>query len=233
MNIPLRQYSTLLASYLRPHWPRAALLGVLVLSSTGLQLANPQIMRRFIDTALSGGAPDVLLRAALTFLAVALGQQGVGVLATYVGENLGWSATNALRADLTEHCLRLDLSFHNTHAPGEMIERLDSDVTALANFFSQFVVQVLGNALLLGGVLVLLTREDWRVGGVLAAFAFAAFAILGRVRGLAVPHWAAERQASAELFGYLEERLAGTEHDPCVNARLASKARSSALNRSV
>ena len=211
MNIPLRAYWTLLVSYLKPHGPKAALLGVLVLSSIALQLANPQIMRRFMDTALSGGAPDVLLRVALAFLAVALVQQGVGVLATYVGENVGWSATNALRADLAEHCLRLDLSFHNAHTPGEMIERLDGDVTALANFFSQFVVQVLGNALLLLGVLVLLAREDWRVGGVLAAFASLALVILGRVRGLAVPHWAAERQASADLFGYLEERLAGTE----------------------
>lgn len=31
------------------------------------------------------------------------------------------------------------------------------------------------------------------------------------LRNIAVPHWEAERQASAEQFGFLEERLAGTE----------------------
>ena len=38
----------------------------------------------------------------------------------------------ALRADLAEHCLRLDMSFHNAHTPGEMIERVaPTDTTVL------------------------------------------------------------------------------------------------------
>ena len=51
------------------------------------------------------------------------------------------------------HCLRLDMSFHKAHAPGELIERLDGDVTALGNFFSQMVIRLFGNALLAMGVL--------------------------------------------------------------------------------
>ena len=46
------------------------------------------------------------------------------------------------------------MDFHNRRTPGEMIERIDGDVTALANFFSQFVIQVLGSALLLLGAIV-------------------------------------------------------------------------------
>ena len=33
--------------------------------------------------------------------------------------------------------------------------------------------------------------------------------VLGQIQKLAVPRWAAERQASAEKYGYLEERIAG------------------------
>lgn len=211
MRIPLKQYWNLLVNYLESQWPRALLLSVLLFSSIGLQLVNPQIMRHFIDTAQSGGASETLLRVALLFIGVALVQQVASVLATYVSENVAWTATNALRADLAEHCLHLDMSFHNAHAPGEMIERVDGDVTALSNFFSQFVIQVLGNALLLVGVLALLFREDWRVGLALTGFALLALFILGRFRNIAVPHWTAERQASADLFGFLEERLSGTE----------------------
>ncbi len=211
MRIPLKQYWNLLVNYLESQWPRALLLSVLLFSSIGLQLVNPQIMRHFIDTAQSGGASETLLRVALLFIGVALVQQVASVLATYVSENVAWTATNALRADLAEHCLHLDMSFHNAHAPGEMIERVDGDVTALSNFFSQFVIQVLGNALLLVGVLALLFREDWRVGLALTGFALLALFILGRFRNVAVPHWTAERQASADLFGFLEERLSGTE----------------------
>ncbi|MGC9335784.1 MAG: ABC transporter ATP-binding protein [Anaerolineae bacterium] len=211
MEIPLRQYWRLLVRYLKPQWPVALGLSVLLLGSIGLQLANPQLMRYFLDTAQAGGDMQTLLATAALFLAVALVQQAVSVAAIYVSENVAWTATNALRADAAAHCLRLDLSFHNAHSPGEMIERLDGDVTALSNFFSQFVVQVLGNGLLLVGILVLLTREDWRVGLTVGLFAATALVALARLRNIAVPHWAAERQASAELFGFLEERLGGTE----------------------
>jgi ABC-type multidrug transport system fused ATPase/permease subunit len=186
-------------------------LSVLLLTSIGLQLANPQLMRRFLDTAQAGGDPQVLLTTAALFLAVAVVHQVVSVAAIYVSENVAWTATNTLRADVADHCLRLDLSFHNAHSPGEMIERIDGDVTALSNFFSQFVVQVLGNGLLLIGILALLTREDWRVGLTVGLFAAITVVALARLRNIAVPHWAAERQASAELFGFLEERLGGTE----------------------
>jgi ABC-type multidrug transport system fused ATPase/permease subunit len=45
----------------------------------------------------------------------------------------------------------------------------------------------------------------------LTLFAFVALLVLSRSRHFAVPHMAAERQASAELFGFLEERLAGID----------------------
>jgi ATP-binding cassette subfamily B protein len=211
VRIPLRQYWTLLVKYLRLQRSWVLLLALLLLGSISLQLVNPQIMRGFIDTAQAGGTAATLLQTALLFIAVALAHQIISIVAAYVSENVAWTATNALRADLADHCLRLDMSFHNAHTPGEMIERIDGDVTALSNFFSQFVIQVLGNALLLLGILALLFREDWRVGLTLTAFALLTLYVLGRFRDIAVPHWTAERQASASLFGFLEERLAGTE----------------------
>ena len=155
---------------------------MLLLANIGLQLVNPQIMRTFIDvattTAASAETAKTLLRAALLFIGVALAQQIVSVAATYFGETVGWTSTNALRADLAKHCLHLDMSFHNARTPGEMIERIDGDMNALSNFFSQFVIQVFGNALLLIGVLVLLYREDWRVGLAFSVFVALALAAM-------------------------------------------------------
>lgn len=211
MKIPLRQYWDLLVNYLKPQWAMSLLLAVLLFSGIGLQLINPQIMRQFIDTAKGGQPLDTLWRLALLFMGIALAQQIISVSATYISENVGWTATNALRADVAEHCIYLDMSFHNARTPGEMIERIDGDITSLSNFFSQFVIQVFGNAILLIGVLVLLFREDWRVGAGLSTFAAIALVALWRMRDIASPHWKAEREASAEQFGFLEERLSGTE----------------------
>jgi ABC-type multidrug transport system fused ATPase/permease subunit len=211
MKIPLKQYWQLLVNYLKPQWLRVLILAVLLFSSIVLQLAMPQIIRIFLDMAEAGGEVESLRKFALVFIIVAIVQQAVNVLATYVSEIVGWTATNSLRADFAVHCLYLDLSFHNSRTPGEMIERIDGDILGLSNFFSQFVIQILGNVLLLVGILVLLFLENVMVGLILSAFAIVAFLILVRFRDIAVPHWAAERQASSELFGFLEERLSGTE----------------------
>src|SRR3954454_3345771 len=211
MNVPLKRYLALLSEYLRPQSRRVVVLAVLLFSSVGLQLLNPQILRSFIDTATTQGSQRDMFIAALLFIGVALANQAISVGAAYLGENIGWTATNALRADLAAHCLKLDMSFHKARTPGELIERIDGDVNALSSFFSKFVIDMLSNVVLLIGVLVLLFFEDWRVGLGMTVFALVALVILIRMRSIAVPYWTAVREASAHFFGFLGERLAGTE----------------------
>ncbi len=211
LRIPLRDYGRLLLRYLQPQVWRVAALAVLLFSSIGLQLANPQILAGFVDGIVAGAPYQVLLRAAVLFLAIAIIQQFVTVGTTYVSENVGWTATNALRIDLLTHTLDLGMEFHKTRTPGEMIERIDGDVSALSSFFSQFVIQLAGNGLLIVGVVVVLTLEDWRLGLVVGSFSALSLLLLGGLRNIAVPHWTAEREASATFFGFLEERLTGTE----------------------
>src|SRR5437016_9329372 len=99
MTITFKQYGDLLARYLKPQWVRVSLLAIVLLSSIVLQLVNPQIVRYFIDTASGGGTLGALVSAALLFLGIALFTQVLSVVATYVGENVGWMATNMLRVD--------------------------------------------------------------------------------------------------------------------------------------
>lgn len=211
MRLSLKHYITLLISYLRPEWPKSLSLAVVLLGSIGLQLAAPQLLRRFIDTALAGGSTRVLGMTALAFLGVTIATQILSILSVYLSQDVSWSATNALRADVAEHCLKLDLAFHNSHTPGEFIERIDGDITALSNFFSEFTTRLFGSMLLLVGALVMLFREDWRVGLALTLFVLLSLVILQRVRNLAVAPMSEERQISGEFFGYIEERLSGID----------------------
>ncbi len=211
MKIPFQQYWDLLAKYIRPQKWRFTLLAVLLLSSIGMQIINPQIMRFFIDTAQASRETGLLLTAALLFIGIALVQQVVGVSATYLGENVAWTATNALRAEMARHCLNLDMSYHNNVSPGELIERIDGDVAELSNFFSQLVIRVLGNIVLLVGIIIALILEDWRMGLAFFGFAILTMLALNAVRGIAIPFQKKFREATADMFGYLEERLSGTE----------------------
>ncbi|PYE48402.1 ABC transporter ATP-binding protein [Deinococcus yavapaiensis] len=200
-----------LARYLGPQWALVTLLLVLLLSSIGLQLLTPQILASYIDVAREQGALATLQRFAFTYIVLGLLVQLFSAGATYVGANVGWTATNRLRADLMRHLLKLDMSYHKERTPGEMIERVDGDVTALSNFFSQFSVRVFGAALLLLGSLVMFWREDVRVGAIVTVFAcFTLFALL-RARRVGVEPSKKEREASAELYGFIEERLTGLD----------------------
>ena len=211
---PLRtlgRYRGLLTRYLRSQLPMMILLAVILFGSIVVQIATPLATSRFIDRAASGGAERGLVVLALLTIALVIVGQGLAVAETYVAENVSWVATNALRVDLVAHLLRLDSGFHAAHTPGELIERVDGDVAALARFFSRFVVSLLGNLLLIIGVLVLLFTVDWRIGLGLTAFVVVAIAAMVRIRAKATPYSAAERQASAEFYGFIGETLAGRE----------------------
>jgi ABC-type multidrug transport system fused ATPase/permease subunit len=187
------------------------LLALILFGTIGVQVVTPLVASRFIDLATSGGALRDLVVLALLTMGLALARQGGAVAETYVAENVSWAATNALRADLIAHLLRLDATFHTAHTPGELIERVDGDVATLARFFSRFVVLVVGNGLLVLGMLGLLFGVDWRVGLGLGLFVMLAAIVMLRIRAAATPSWAAERQASADFYGFLGEYLAGLE----------------------
>jgi ATP-binding cassette, subfamily B, bacterial len=207
----LRDYWTLLSTYLKPQRSYVSMLAAVLMISITLQLLTPRVLRDFIDLALSGAEYARLAQTATLFFGMILLTQLVSIGATYLSERVAWTATNFLRVDLAEHCLRLDMAFHQSNPPGALIERIEGDVDALSNFFSQFLVRILANIILIVGVLVMLYREDWRAGIGLTVFAAIAILVILRVRAIGVPRWVALRQKNAEAFGFLGEMLNGTE----------------------
>ncbi|MGG6269533.1 ABC transporter ATP-binding protein [Leptolyngbya sp. AN03gr2] len=211
MQNALQQYRLLLADYLKPQWKRVLGLTIALLTSIALQIVNPQILGYFIDTAVQGGSQQALLAATIAFIAIALLTQGTAIVATYLSEIVAWTATNALRVNLAEHCLRLDLSFHKAHTPGELLERIDGDVNLLSKFFSELVVHVLGNSILLFGILIVLCFENRLAGISLTIFAIVALTVLLAQRAIAIAPWGEYRQVSAEYYGTIGEHIAGRE----------------------
>ena len=137
-------YRSLLVRYLLPQRRTAILMSALLLTSIAFQAIGPQFLRRFIDAIQAEMPMSYLMGNATLFLVIVILGQLVYAWAAYVSAGVGWNATNALRVDLLLHCLRLDMNFYKEHAPGELIERVDGDVSLLGNFFSQFIVQIVG-----------------------------------------------------------------------------------------
>lgn len=201
----------LLRRYLLPQRGRVAVMSVLLLASIGLALAEPTIVSHFIVSVQRGATEAALVAIAVVFLGVAIAQQCMRALATYSSQSVGWTATNQLRGDLMAHVLRLDPDFHESRSPGELIERIDGDVNEINDFFSSFVVLLIGNALLLIGILVALAFVDVRISLAFAALIAVVMFGLHRIQRFGTPQWEADRQHSALFYGYAGEVLTATE----------------------
>jgi ATP-binding cassette, subfamily B, bacterial len=205
-------YTQILYRYLLRNSPLAVIaLFLLVFGGIALQLLEPNILGRFVTSAQAGAKIESLLGIGLAFCVVAFGKQIIGILTAYLAGNVGWNATNALRNDLLMHMLSLDLEFFKDKTQGELLERVEGDVNILNNFFSRFALELLGNVLLLVGILTALTVTNWQLGAVMAAFtAFAVFALL-RIRVFASRIWLALRDIAGRFYGFVGEVLVARE----------------------
>ncbi len=209
--IPVRSYFKLLRRYLRPQRGKVTLLAVVLVGVIGLQLVNPQLIKRFIDSATEGADTSSLIPIAVTFILIAIAQQALAVWSTFLAEDIGWTATNLMRSELTDHVIRLDMGFHKGKSPGELIERIDGDVTSLSNFFAAMMIKVVANGGLIIGILVMLTLESWIVGLGVTVFTLTAMAAMTGLHHVAVPWWKAVRATSAQTYGFVGEVVEGTE----------------------
>ncbi|MFJ2032188.1 ABC transporter ATP-binding protein [Streptosporangium sp. NPDC087985] len=189
----------------------AVLLALAVAAATALPLAAPQFTRRFVDDAAGGAGVHRLTLVALGYLGLAVAGQAARMVTAWLASRVAWDGTNRLRERLAEHTLGLDMAFHGRHTPGEMIERVDGDVVAVADFVVAFLLDVVAGVLLLCGVIVVVFTIDPGIGAVLLAYCVLIGFGMIRAQRLAVPSATRARAAGAALSGYLEERLAGAE----------------------
>ena len=197
--------------YFMQQWQLLFALLVFLLLTVGLQLGIPQLLRGFLDAVSGQAVSSTVFRFAALYIVAAFVLRGVRVGENYLAELVAWKATNALRIALVRHCLALDLSFHLAHTPGELIERIDGDVSVLNNFFSRFVLVLVTNGLIVLGVIGILARIDWRMGLLLTGYAGLYVVAIFALNTKTVDHFVRALAAEADLFGFLEERLGGVE----------------------
>ena len=232
MKVPLQKYWEIQKRYLAPFKRRLVVLAFLLVSGIILQIVTPLIIERYINLA-TGGIPlqslneffrtlslpfanistilRTLILLASLYIALMFIQQGITLFSVYVGQNLSWSSTNMLRYDLTDYCLNLDMTFHNEHKPGEMIERIDGDVNTLATFLSEFSIDLVASLLLIIGILVTFFVKHWILGIAFTAFTLLAILVIYLLRNFSVKSWEKQRQTSADLYGTIEESLSAVE----------------------
>ncbi len=200
-----------LAALISPNARRySVLVGVVVVTGL-LTLTGPIILRSVIDRAAGGAGTSELAWLAVLYLLVALVAQASALAVAYLSTTAAWETANALRLQLADHVLGLDHEFHRSHSPGELIQRVDGDVTRVSDFLAIVFIRATSALVIIGGVVAVVTVIDWRVGLAMAAYVAATGGVVYHQRDASVEESADEMSASARLYGGLEERLNASE----------------------
>lgn len=150
-------------SYLAPY--RLAAGGVLFLLplTTLCRLSQPLLLKYAIDHAITPQRLDLLAAPAVLFFVLLVVESLLTWAEIYGLQMLGQRVMADLRATLFQHLLRLPVSWFDKSATGGVVTRITSDVEALGEMFAAGIVSIIGDFLLLTGIVAAMLWMDMQL----------------------------------------------------------------------
>ncbi|MBN1138523.1 MAG: ABC transporter ATP-binding protein [Anaerolineae bacterium] len=220
-----------LLAYLKPYSRRMAAAFGLTLATTALSLVSPYLTKVAIDRYITQGDAAGLARVAALMIAALvalfLASAGQQYLLSWVGQRV----LAALRDQLFRHLQALPLGYHDTHIVGVTISRVINDVGVINELLSQGLVTLIGDSLLLCGIIAVMLSMSSRLAllafSVLPLMLLATFLFARRAK-------VAFRQTRARIaavVGDLAEDLSGMRVIQAFAQEEASHERFDEVNR--
>ena len=219
-----------MAVYLRPYRWRIVFAAGLMLLATGLSLLTPYLIKVAIDQAITNRNLPLLLQLGVLMTATYLALFVTAMLQSYL---LGWVGQRALtdiRADLFRHLHRLSMSYYDTHIVGVVVSRVINDVETISDLLTQGLIQLLGDLLMLAGIIAVMLSLNPR----LALLTFAVVPIMALLTRFfsrqARLAYRRTRSTVAAVVGDLAEDIAGMRVIQAFAREDASRARFAKVN---
>lgn len=220
-----------LLRYLKPH--KAAIAGAfaaMVVASLA-ELAQPWLVQQAIDRYFLPGDLAGLGRLVVVYgLLLVLGFVGEYVQ-TVLLQTTGQHVMHTLRRQVFDQFQRLDMRYFDRHPVGRLMTRVTTDIDALNDLFASGVVAVVGDVLVLVGIMAVMLAIDWRLAlvafSVLPFMAWAAHWFRTNVR----ESYRQVRTLVARLNAFLQEHLTGMATVQAFNQEARTEARFERINR--
>jgi ABC-type multidrug transport system fused ATPase/permease subunit len=199
----------LLRTLLAPYRRRVIVATTATVLGTAAKLAPPYLAGLVVDDVVQTGSTRKLVLIAVALLvAIAVAWLAETVESWLVGD-VGQRALMDLRFQLVEHLQTLSMHYYDRASAGRVMARVTNDVEALNNVVTGGVNQLVSNALLLIGTVVVLLLLDWRMA-LVAAFVFPLIIIVSAsFQRVAGPAWRKASDAFAQVTTYMAEGLSG------------------------
>lgn len=145
-----------LLTFVRPYWQRMAIAFVLMLIASALTLLTPYLIKIAIDEHIANrnlaGLNRIALWTTLAFVGTYVTTSGQRYLLGWVGQRV----LATLRNQLFIHLQELSLSYHDRTIIGVTVSRVISDVGVINELLSQGLLTLIGDTLLLIGIIVVM-----------------------------------------------------------------------------
>ena len=195
-----------LLAYMKPYKRTVMISLLLMVVAAVSSLGAPYLMSRAIE-ALKDGSKLVWFVVGMVALAIfdALCTRG----RIRLMEAAGRKALATLREDLFHHIQTMSFSFFDTRSAGKILVRVINDVNALNDLFTNGIVNVLIDCLVLVLLLIIMLAANWKL--TLIGFSILPLLILlmFRYKNIMRHRWQVVRNKRSNMNGYLHESLTG------------------------
>ena len=205
--------------YVRPQARRLVTVLGLSLLSTVLALFVPLLSRDLVDRAMLGRDGSELLRIVGLFLGLTVAGFALNAWSGLVYTRASAEALFDMRLDVYRHLQRLSPRFYARTPLGEVVSRLNNDVSEVQRVAAETVLASVGNLLFLAGTLVMLGWLAPRLLLLGLVFLPPSLWALLHFRRRLVGRVEVLRQRSADIGSFLIETLQGMRLVVTANAQ--------------
>ncbi len=196
-------------AFTRPHTRLVLATCALFPAVAVLELIQPYLIKVAIDDHILRRDWAGLGGVAALFLLVLLGLYALRAAQAYLTQLTGQRVIHDLRAALFAHLQRQDARFYDRSPVGRLMTRVLNDGEAIQELFTSGLVSLLGDVVVLTGVVVIMLGMNWKLA--LVTFALVPLLVLAaayfRVR--ARDSYRVVRTRLARMNAFLQESLQG------------------------
>ena len=194
-----------------PYGAAIAFVGLLILMTAGIGVANPLLIRVVFDSALfpKEGRPDLNLLWVIGGVMAGITVVGglLGVWQTYLTNRIGQRVMQDLRERLYRHLQKQPLSFFTDTRTGDIQSRVTNDVGGVQTVVTNTVSDTIANSVIFLSALVAMTILSWQLT-LIAVGTVPIFAVMSKYVGQRRRRVTAEAQESrAEMSAITQETL--------------------------
>ncbi|BCS55128.1 xenobiotic ABC transporter ATP-binding protein [Geobacter sp. SVR] len=220
------------SQYLKPYRLPIAVVVLILPLVAACRLAQPWLIKQAIDNHITTGRLQGLETIAALFTVMLLAESLLSYLEIYLLQSVGQRVMADMRGTLYRYVMGLPASWFDHTPVGSVVTRLTSDVEVLGEMFAAGIIMIIGDILLLIGIVSVMLYMNLKLSlvtfSVLPLLFYIAWAFRRKMR----QSFREVRARLGQLNAYLAESIGGMSIIQSFNRQRSEERKFSDLNAS-